>query len=304
MTDSPNPLFRGKATEKRFGAPFNQLTDMQELNDFPDLLMNSLRGFGQSIAAVLPRLIGALIILLIGWLIAKLVAYLVLKLLQSIKFNQLTDKVGAGEMLRKANMQLSAAQLISRFVYWILLLFVIITAADVMGWAAVSQEISKLISYLPQLLSALVFFVIGYYIAGFVRDLVRGAATTLGISAGRIVSTVIYYLLLLLVSLTALDQAGVDTTILTSNFLVILGAVMLAAAISYGFASRHVLANILAAFFNRRTVQVGQLIEFKGQRGRVVEINALSVVLLLAEKDKLIIPANELINSPIKVIGE
>ena len=277
---------------------------MQELNDFPDLLMNSLRGFGQSIAAVLPRLIGALIILLIGWLIAKLVAYLVLKLLQSIKFNQLTDKVGAGEMLRKANMQLSAAQLISRFVYWILLLFVIITAADVMGWAAVSQEISKLISYLPQLLSALVFFVIGYYIAGFVRDLVRGAATTLGISAGRIVSTVIYYLLLLLVSLTALDQAGVDTTILTSNFLVILGAVMLAAAISYGFASRHVLANILAAFFNRRTVQVGQLIEFKGQRGRVVEINALSVVLLLAEKDKLIIPANELINSPIKVIGE
>ena len=277
---------------------------MQTLSDFSDLLLTSVRGFFQSLAAVLPRLFGALLVLLIGWLIAKLIARVVRGLLRSIKFDQLADRVGATEMLRKANITKGAAYLIGRFVYWVLLLFVIITAADVMGWAAISQEISKLISYLPQLLAALIFFVIGFYIAGFVRDIVRGAAGTLGISAGRVVSAVVYYLLLLLVSLTALDQAGVDTTILTSNFLVILGAVMLAAAISYGFASRDVLSNILASFFNRRTVRVGQTIEFRGERGKVVEIGALSVTLQLPNAEKLIIPAGELIKQPVKVIGD
>lgn len=277
---------------------------MQTLSDFSDLLLTSVRGFFQSLAAVLPRLFGALLVLLIGWLIAKLIARVVRGLLRSIKFDQLADRVGATEMLRKANITKGAAYLIGRFVYWVLLLFVIITAADVMGWAAISQEISKLISYLPQLLAALIFFVIGFYIAGFVRDIVRGAAGTLGISAGRVVSAVVYYLLLLLVSLTALDQAGVDTTILTSNFLVILGAVMLAAAISYGFASRDVLSNILASFFNRRTVRVGQTIEFRGERGKVVEIGALSVTLQLTNAEKLIIPAGELIKQPVKVIGD
>ena len=56
-----------------------------------------------------------------------------------------------------------------------LLLVVIITAADTVGWTAVSTEISKLLGYLPRLLSALVFFVVGSYIASFIRDLVRGS---------------------------------------------------------------------------------------------------------------------------------
>lgn len=277
---------------------------MQELTNFSDLFLASLRDFGRTLANVLPRLLGALLILLLGWLVAKLLARVVLGVLRGIKFDQLADRVGAGDLLRRANISLTPAALISRFLYWVLLLFVIITAADVMGWAAVSQEISKLISYLPQLLAALVFFVIGFYIAGFVRDLVRGAARTLGISAGRVISAVIYYLLLLVITLTALDQAGVDTTILTSNFLLIVGAVLLSAAISYGFASRDVLTNILASFFNRRTVKVGQRIEWNGQRGRVIEIGVLSVILQLDDRDKLIIPASRLVNDPVRVLED
>lgn len=277
---------------------------MNEISSYSELFFDSLQSLARTFMTALPRVVAGLVVFLLGWLIARLLSRGIERVLKAIRFNTLSDKVGASKLLQRANVSLSPAELIGKFIYWIILLVVIITAADTVGWTAVSTEISKLLSYLPQLLAAIIFFVIGYYIVTFIRDLVSGAARSLGISAGRIISAVVYYLLLFIVSLTALDQAGVDTTIITANMLVIVGSVMLAAAISYGFASRDVLANILAGFFNRRNFQIGQTIEVNGQRGRVVAMTSLAVTLQVSESEKLIIPSQTIINESVRVIEE
>lgn len=282
--------------------PHPPLYNMNEITSYSQLFFDSLQSLARTFMAALPRVFAALIVLLIGWLIARLLSQGIERLLTAIRFNTLADKVGAGDILTRANVTVTPAALIGKFVYWIIILVVIITASDTVGWTAVSTEISKLLSYLPQLLAAIVFFIIGFYIVTFIRDIVSGATRSLGISAGRIISSVVYYLLLFIVSLTALDQAGVDTTIITANMLVIVGSVMLAAAISYGFASRDVLANILAGFFNRRNLQVGQTIEVDGQRGRVVAITSLAVTIQVTETEKLIIPSQSIINQSVRVI--
>ena len=275
---------------------------MNEITSYSELFFDSLQSLARTFMTALPRVFAALIVLLIGWLIARLLSRVVERLLVAIKFNKLSDEVGANDFLSRANVTMTPASLIGKFIYWIIILVVIITAADTVGWTAVSTEISKLLSYLPQLLAAIVFFIIGFYIVTFIRDLVAGATRSLGISAGRIISAVVYYLLLFIVTLTALNQAGVDTTIITSNMLVIVGSVMLAAAISYGFASRDVLANILAGFFNRRNLEIGQTIEVDGQRGRVVAITSLAVTIQVSDNEKLIIPSQTLINQSVRVI--
>ena len=275
---------------------------MNEITSYSELFFDSLQSLARTFMTALPRVFAALIVLLIGWLIARLLSRGVERLLVAIKFNKLSDEVGANDFLSRANVTMTPASLIGKFIYWIIILVVIITAADTVGWTAVSTEISKLLSYLPQLLAAIVFFIIGFYIVTFIRDLVAGATRSLGISAGRIISAVVYYLLLFIVTLTALNQAGVDTTIITSNMLVIVGSVMLAAAISYGFASRDVLANILAGFFNRRNLEIGQTIEVDGQRGRVVAITSLAVTIQVSDNEKLIIPSQTLINQSVRVI--
>ncbi|RMF00214.1 MAG: hypothetical protein D6772_06625 [Bacteroidetes bacterium] len=266
--------------------------------------LQSLQSFGHTFMSALPRLLGALVIVLVGWFFARLASRMVASLLTAARFNKLADRIRATEMLQRANLRLTASELFGRFVYWLLMLMVIITTADTLGWTAVSQEISKLLAYLPQLLSAIVFFIVGIYIATFIRDVVAGATRTLGISAGRIVSNVVYVLLFLLVLLTTLEQAGIDTSVLTSNLLLIVGAVMAAAAISYGFASRVLLSNILASFFSRKNVRVGQVVEIDGQRGEVVEINNIAIVLRLSATEKLVVPAQDLISKPIRIIEE
>lgn len=275
---------------------------MNEVSKWSDLFFQSLTAFGERLMTTLPSIFGAIVVLLLGWLFAKIVSGAVSKLLKVLKFDKLAENVNVQDFLQKANITLSPSKLIGKFAYWALLLLVIITASETLGWSAVSEEISKLLGYLPQLLAAIVFFIVGVYIATFVRDVLMGATRTLGISAGKVISTFIFYLLLAIITLTALKQAGIDTSIITSNLLLIIGSIMLSAAISYGFASRDVLANILSSFFSRRTFSVGQTIEIDGQKGTIVKMTNISVTIRMSEKEDLIIPAQELITKQIKVI--
>ena len=272
--------------------------------DYSYLFLNSLEGLSQSVLAVLPRLFAALLIALIGWLLAYVVSRGLARLLRATRFDRVVERLGGRQLLEGAGISSKPSVLLGRFVYYVLLLLVIVTAADALGWTAVSTEIGRLLSYVPQLLSALIFFVIGFYIVTFIRNVIRGATSSLGISAGRILSSIVYYLLLLIITLTALEQGGIDTSIITSNMLVIVGSITLAAAIAYGLASRDVLTNILAGFFTRRSVRVGQTIEVDGQRGRVVAISGLSITLRVSATETLILPSQLLITHPIRVIEE
>jgi len=277
---------------------------MEELTNWSQLFFESLRAFSQTFMTAMPSLLGAIFILLLGWLFSKLMSGGIRRLLMAIKFDKLADRIKAGEFLKKANINLAPSALVGKFVYWVLILLVITTAADTLGWVAISDEISKLLSYLPHLLSAILFFSVGIYIATFARDLISGTTKTLGISTGRVISSFVFYLLFLLVTLTALTQAGIDTTILTSNLLLIIGAIMAAAAISYGIASKDVLANILASFFSRKTFIKGQVIEIDGQRGKIINISNIAVILQLNDEEQLVVPTHQLIINKVKIIKE
>ena len=275
---------------------------MEEITNWSALFLNSLKVFGEQFMGALPSIIGALLILLIGWLFARLVSKGITRLLQLLSIDSLADKVNFTEFLAKANVNISPSRLIGKFVYWILLLLVIISASDAMGWNAVSNEVSKLLSYLPNLLVAIIFFIVGTSIASFLKNVIRGATGSLGISTGKLISNVVFYLLFIIVTLTALDQAGVDTSIITSNLLIILGALLIAGAISYGIASKDVLANILATFFSRRTFGVGQTIEVDGVKGVIVAVNTISVTIQNAQREKIVVPSHLLITNKVKIV--
>ncbi|HFC00209.1 MAG TPA: mechanosensitive ion channel, partial [Phaeodactylibacter sp.] len=223
------------------------------------------------------------------------------RILTAVHFDKLATQVKADDLLKKANISLTPSQLIGKFFYWLAILLVVITLSDTMGWESISKEISNLLRFLPKLLMAIVFFIVGTYIATFIRDIIRGATSSIGISTGKMISSVVFYFLLVMVTLTALNQAGMDTSIITSNLLLILGAVLAAAAISYGVASRDVLSNILASFFSRKTFGIGQVIEVEGARGEIVSMNNISVTIKDQNGNNIVIPTQKLINNNVVI---
>lgn len=275
---------------------------MQNLTSWSEVFIHSLRSFGEKLMVAVPAILGAILILILGWLIAKLFQSITRQVLKLLKINQLAEKIKATDMLAKANIQSTPVDLIAKFVYWLLLLLVVITASDTLGWSTVSNEISKLVEYLPSLVAAILFFIVGLYVASFVRDVIRGTTSSLGISVGITLSNVVYYILLVLISLTALDQAGIDTQILHSNSLLILGTILVTAAISYGLASKDMLANILGSYVGKRSFKVGQIIEMEGVKGKILEINSVNLVIQTGENIKVVIPTNKLMTSQVSIL--
>ncbi len=276
---------------------------MEELTHSKDLFLTMFRAFGEKFMSTLPSVLGALFLFLFGWLVAHLVSKAITKFAEKMKVNSLAEKAEVNGFLETANITSTPAQILGKIMKWLILLLTGLMVADTLNLNILSQEIGNLIGYLPKLFLALIFFIVGTYIAGFVRDFIRAATASFGISTGRMVSSFVYYLLLIMVALTALRQGGMDTTIITNNLLLILGAMLLAAAISYGFASREVLENILATFYSRKTFKAGQIIEVEGEQGEIVAVSTINVTLKKDNGELVVIPSQMLIKNKVKIKG-
>mgnify|MGYP000701749065 CR=1 FL=1 len=86
-------------------------------------------------------------------------------------------------------------------------------------------------------------------------------------------------MILVFVSITALNQAGVNTEIITSNITMILAAFLLAFALAFGLGARNAIEKVLNTFYARKIYEVGQVIEFNDIRGEVEAINSISVTI-------------------------
>ncbi|MGB0838834.1 MAG: mechanosensitive ion channel family protein [Chitinophagales bacterium] len=250
-----------------------------------------------------PRVLGALLLLIIGRYVGKFVTYLVKKALNKSKFDTIADRFNASEMLEKGNIEMTPTELIAKFIYWIILLFFFVLASESLGLTIVSQKINELINFIPSLFSALVIFTIGAYIASFFREVINATTASLGFSGGRFIGSFVFYFFMIIITLTALDQIGVDTSIIKNNLILIIGAVLLAGSISYGIASRHVLSNILASYFSRKTFEVGQVIRLDDIEGEIVKIDSVAIT-IQTKQNKVIVPTQELIMNRIHLLKE
>lgn len=272
---------------------------MDALNQFSELALTSLKTTMAMIGAAVPKILGAIVLLLIGWLIAKIASYVVAKILKAIKLNNALKKLNEIPMIKNASFEIDGVKIISKFVYWILLLVFIITATDTMGWTEVSGMIVGLIAYLPKLLSALIIFLIGFYIANLIKGLVHTTLHSLEVSSASVVSNAVFYILLIFITITALNQAGMDTTMITSNVTMILGAIMLAFTISFGLGSRDILTNILSSIYGKKNFEVGDKVKIGDVQGEIVKIDNISVTVKTPGSD-FVIPAQKLVSEQVE----
>ncbi len=276
---------------------------MSYLQWLQDYLSSLLQSFTENSLSSLTGILRAMLLLLVGWFVARSARFLVIKLLNLVKFNRFAERVKATEMLSKANLTLSPTNLVANFAYWIVLLLFVVTASDSLGWVTVSEQIGRLIAFIPTLLSGITLFIIGAYIAGFLRDVINATTASIGLTAGRLMGSVVYYFLMSIITLTALKQIGIDTSIITSNIVLIMGAVLLSASISYGLASKNILENILSALFSRRTFTVGQTIRIDNITGTIVKIDTIYIV-IQTSTERVVIPTKEFTEKKVYIISE
>ncbi|MBR9758143.1 MAG: hypothetical protein GYB39_08655 [Algicola sp.] len=273
---------------------------MDKIDEWKDMLLNSLSMIWNDIIAVVPKMMGAILILLIGWVVTKILVKILKRGLTVIKADKLDDKLNELNFFGDKKLNFNIVNIAASFVKWGLFLVFLILATQIMEWTIISEEISSLLRYLPQLLSAIALFLIGLYIAGLVKNTIYKFFKELDFSGGKIISNLIFLVLFVFVTITALNQAGIDTGIITNNITLILGGFLLAFALAVGLGARSTVESLLKAYYTRRLFVLGQVVSFNGISGEIIAVNDISVTLKTTQ-GKLIVPIKDLVDNQVTI---
>lgn len=275
---------------------------MEKAAEFKDIVTESLTAMWLEITKIFPNVLGAIIILLIGWLFTRLLVRIIKKALKLAKANKLDDVLNDIEIVEGKKLNFDTIKIVSNFVKWVMYIMLIIMVSDVMNLTMISEQISNLLGYLPQLFAALVIFTIGLILANVIKKGLKSFFESMDLSGAKIISQIVFFLILIFTSITALNQAGVDTEIITSNITLILGAFLLAFALAFGFGAQKVVGDLLRTFYARKTYEIGQEIEFNNVKGKVEAIDGISVT-VKTDEGVLVIPIKDIVESQVKIRG-
>ncbi len=227
----------------------------------------------------LPSLVGALVLLLGGWVAARLIQLFLAALLRRLGVDKLSERAGIAQLLANANLDSSLVKLISRLIYWLVLLFFVVAAAESLGLGSVVTMLNGLVSYLPNVLAAALILLLGSLIARLVGEGLGVLATQAGIATGPLLGRGARYALLVFVVILAMEQLGIKTTLLSTVVTALLAATALALALAFGMGSRDLARNIMAGFHAKDAFGIGQTLRVGAHTGRLVEIGAVKTVL-------------------------
>ncbi len=247
------------------------------------IVVNALTKIVTDIIDFIPNLINGLIILLVGYLVARAVQWLVDFALRHLRFDPLIERTGLTGAIRGLGVKVPLSRVVAQTIYLLLLLSFMIQATDLMGLAAVARLLEQLLNFLPKAIAAIIVFLLGGIVAKFMGDLVATAAKGAGITyAGRL-GSLAQYLVSVFVVVLALGVLGIDTALLVTALTILFAAFGLALGLSLGLGARSIVQHILAGYYLRQRLPVGQLIGFEQVRGEVSGIGGVNTVVSTTE---------------------
>ena len=268
--------------------------------NFIDKLKESLEVVWIEIATSVPKLLGAVAAIVIALLVIRLLVGILKKTLKVVKADKLDDKLNQIELFGDKKININVIDILTKVLKWLLYVVLIFVITDILELTMVSNGLKGLLGYLPKLFTALAIFIIGLLFANFVKKSLQSFFESMDLSGSKMISQAVFMLLLVFISITALNQADVDTEIITQNITLILGGFILAFAIAFGLGAQKVVGDLLRTFYARKTYEVGAKIEFKGTFGEIESIDGITVKIKTKE-GKLIVPIKDIVESQVRI---
>ena len=270
------------------------------MEKYQKVLSDSLSDMLTNVVQLLPQLIIGILGLIVAWIVIKIILFVVKRVLKAAKIDKLSKKITDAKLFGDKEIKVDLLKIVLGAVKVLLILMFTIIIAEVIGLTAISEGIISILSYLPTLLSAIFIFAGGLFLANIVKKGTLALFTSMGIGGSKAISSVLFFLIVFFISITALNQAGIDTEIITSNFTMILGAFLFAIALGFGLGSREVFSDVLKMFYTRKNFAVGDKIAIGDIEGTIDAIDNISMT-LKTKKSKIVIPIKDLVSQHVEI---
>jgi len=183
------------------------------------------------------------------------------------------------------------------------MLAVTVSTTGVLGIDVLTKLMEDIIDFMPNVFIAVIILLIGYVIATKIKEVLVNLTKSLGGNAGNVLGNILYYFIMVIVVITAFEQLGVNTDLISKNILIIVAVILIAGAVAYGYAAREIMRNMLSSFYSKKNFYEGQRIKIGEIEGVILEIDNTSVV-LQTDDTKTVIPSSELMSNQVEILED
>jgi small-conductance mechanosensitive channel len=265
----------------------------------PQAVGNALTRMYSDIVSVLPDVVNGLIVLIVGYVIARIVGWLVRLVLTRAGLDDLSERRGIGSGLRGLRIGLTPSRLIAQTVFGLLFLSFAITAVRLMRFETVAVLLERLLDFLPNVIAALMVFLLGSMVARLAGNWVSLIAAASSLGYARQLGSLVQYVVTLFVMVLALGVLGIQVGLLVTAITIMIGAFGLVIGLALGLGARTIVYHILAGYYVRQRYQPGQTITLGQISGEVSGTGSVNTV-VTTDEGSTIIPNGVLLEATVR----
>lgn len=238
-----------------------------QVTEWSDAMFTSLAAAMALLFSAIPKIIGFVLIIVAGWFVASLIERGLAALLRTIRFNELSERAGLTDFVRRMGMDTDPAGMVGLVVKWFVRLIALVVAFDALGLPAVSEVLRQLLLWLPNVVVALVVLVIGGLAARGLANVVRGAASEADLTNANFLAKAASVVVWAFAVVVAVNQLGIATELVNTLFMAVVGALALGLGLAFGLGGRETAAEILRKWYARAQEKSGQVKEMAENMG-------------------------------------
>lgn len=216
------------------------------IQTWADVLTGSFQSLWYGIVAYIPNITVAVIIFVVGWLVGAALGKVVEQVLKSLKLDSALKNTGLNDVVERAGFTMNSGVFLGMLVKWFVIVGFLVASLDVLGLNQVNLFLQQVIlSYIPQVIVAVLFIMIGAVVAEVAKDIVAGAARAAEVRSAGFAGSVAKWAVWIFAILAALDQLQVASGFIQTLFTGIVVAIALGLGLAFGLGGQEAAARYI-----------------------------------------------------------
>lgn len=254
---------------------------MEVLLQWRDALAGVLGQTIERLELYLPNVLGAFLLLFVGWIVAQVLRATAVRL--TLLGERALARISVARGTSSPRLPSASAKIFGSVVFWVVVLFFLTAATQVLGLDTFTAWLARVVDYLPTVFAGALIVIAGVLVSRLAREVVQAAAAGAGERQRVMIGRVVQAGILVTAILVGAEQIGIKVT-----FLVILAAatgiaLVGAVALALSLGSRDYVANLIGGHYLRQRYSVGQHVRVAGYEGRILELTEIALVLETVE---------------------
>jgi len=199
----------------------------------------------QRIVEFLPNFLAAILVFIVGWLISAWIKKLIVKILNALKLDRILEKSGWKEALEKAEIRVSVSDFCGEIVKWILVILFLMAAVEIVGLTQFSEFLGKILSWLPNLIAAVIIFIVAVIAADILGKIVKASVKKIGTAYIGIIEGIVKISIYVFAIFAILLQLGIAKDLVNAIIYGVIFALSLGFGLAFGLGGKDTIAKFI-----------------------------------------------------------